>query len=242
MESLPKASGPTSHHSPRFAAPLRTFATSPSRLHQRRHLGTQGLYDLPHPLLTSLHSIIPLQCCARRPDMLSSSVRRVVCSATPTGLASALTSSAPRAGAASVPVFSYDLQRRFSSSKPSRPDNEASDLVAGQSVTGSAARSSRKSGTGKKKSKAEAAAERAALLEGFPYVPPTRHISQEGKTNIHATGARKHLAPMWTMIICSYTAMDHRLTSFIHSAGSVLVLLITSSHFYYTYDASYRER
>ncbi|KAG5969552.1 hypothetical protein E4U58_001354 [Claviceps cyperi] len=111
--------------------------------------------------------------------MLSSSVRRVVSSATPTGLASALTSSAPRAGAASVPVFSYDIQRRFSSSKPSRPDNKASDLVAGQSVTGSAARSSRKSGTGKRKSKAEAAAERAALLEGFPYVPPTRHISQE---------------------------------------------------------------
>ncbi|KAG6045495.1 hypothetical protein E4U39_002218 [Claviceps sp. Clav50 group G5] len=199
VESLPKASGPTSQARTTSTfycalADICNIFKTPSI--NVAILELKGCMLYLHPLLTSLHSIIPLQCCARRPGMLSSSVRRVVCSATPTGLASALTSSAPRAGAASVPVFSYDLQRRFSSSKPSRPDNEASDLVAGQSVTGSAARSGRKSGTGKRKSKAEVAAERAALIEGFPYVPPTRHISQEGKTSIHATRARKHLAPM----------------------------------------------
>ncbi|KAG5922472.1 hypothetical protein E4U42_005455 [Claviceps africana] len=114
--------------------------------------------------------------------MLPSSVRRVVCSAPPTGLASALASSTPRAAVANVaavPVFSRAHQRRYSSSKPSRSDSESSGVAAGQSVTASStSRSESKSGAEKRKRKSKNASENGASFKGLPSVPSTRHMSQ----------------------------------------------------------------
>ncbi|KAG5931302.1 hypothetical protein E4U53_001837 [Claviceps sorghi] len=118
--------------------------------------------------------------------MLPSSVRRVVCSAPPTGLASVLTSSTPRAAVvavanvAAVPVFVRGHQRRCSSSKPSRSDNESSGVAAGQSVAASStSRSESKPGAEKRKRKGKDASEKGASFRRLPSVPSTHHMSQE---------------------------------------------------------------
>ncbi|KAG6007975.1 hypothetical protein E4U21_005209 [Claviceps maximensis] len=116
--------------------------------------------------------------------MLPSSVRRVVCSAPPTGLASALTSThrAPVAAVANVaaaPVFVRGHQRRCSSSKPSRSDNESSGIAAGQSVTASTARSESKTGAEKRKRKSKDASEKGVSFKKLPSVPSTHHMSQQ---------------------------------------------------------------
>uniref|UniRef100_A0A8H7TMY3 Uncharacterized protein n=1 Tax=Bionectria ochroleuca TaxID=29856 RepID=A0A8H7TMY3_BIOOC len=110
--------------------------------------------------------------------MLPSSVRRVVTAAPQaSGLAATLVSSAPKA-AASAPFISHNHQRRFSSSKPSRSDNGASDLPAGQSVPASSgsSRGQGKAGAEKRKRKA---AERDPALKNLPSVPNTHHMSGE---------------------------------------------------------------
>ncbi|CAI6080816.1 hypothetical protein V2G26_011806 [Clonostachys chloroleuca] len=110
--------------------------------------------------------------------MLPSSVRRVVTAAPQaSGLAATLVSSAPKA-AASAPFISHNHQRRFSSSKPSRSDNGASDLPAGQSVPASSgsSRGQGKAGGEKRKRKA---AERDPTLKNLPSVPNTHHMSGE---------------------------------------------------------------
>lgn len=109
--------------------------------------------------------------------MWPSSVRRVV--VTQTGLASTWTSSAPRAAVATVPVFVGGHQRSYSSSKPSRSDNESSDISTGQSVTASTSRSDSKSGSEKRKRKTKDASEKGASFKRLPSVPSTHHISQE---------------------------------------------------------------
>ncbi|KAG6000674.1 hypothetical protein E4U43_001538 [Claviceps pusilla] len=120
--------------------------------------------------------------------MLPSSVRRVVCSAPQTGLASALTSSTPRAPVAAVanaaavpalPIFVHGHQRRCSSSKPSRSDNDSSGIAAGQSVTASTSRSESKTGAEKRKRKGKDASENGATFKRLPSVPSTHHMSQE---------------------------------------------------------------
>ncbi|ATY64859.1 DUF1713 domain [Cordyceps militaris] len=107
--------------------------------------------------------------------MLPSSVRRVVSSAPP---------AATRAAAcASVPVVMRGHQRRFSSSKPSRPDNGGgpSDLSAGQSVpsSSSSSRPDGKTAGDKRKRKSKEASARDASFKKLPSVPATHHMSHE---------------------------------------------------------------
>ncbi|KAH6900030.1 hypothetical protein B0T10DRAFT_13457 [Thelonectria olida] len=113
--------------------------------------------------------------------MFSSSVRRVVSSAVSsgpqTGVVSALASSTSKA----APVFVRSHQRRCSSSKPSRSDNDSNDISAGQSVpTSSSARGEGKASGEKRKRKSNKdASDRTASLKKLPSVPNTHHMSQE---------------------------------------------------------------
>lgn len=111
--------------------------------------------------------------------MLPSSVRRVVSSApqAAAGLASAL----PRAAVASTPVVVRGHQRRFSSSKPSRPDNGSSEIAAGQSVPASSSRHGDGKASGdKRKRKNKESSGRDASFKKLPSVPATHHMSHEG--------------------------------------------------------------
>jgi len=104
--------------------------------------------------------------------MLPSSVRRVVPQAG--SLAPGLVSSAaPKAVAVASNLFiGRGHQRRCSSSKPSRSDNDASDVSAGQSVAASP-RGHGKAGSEKRKRKA---ADREASKK-LPSVPNTHHMA-----------------------------------------------------------------
>ncbi|KJZ77481.1 hypothetical protein HIM_03205 [Hirsutella minnesotensis 3608] len=116
--------------------------------------------------------------------MLPTSMRRVV-SAAPqaASLASSLSAAAaPKTVAgcvASAPVLLRGHQRRFSSSKPSRPDN--GDVASGQSVPASSAsaRADGKSGSDKKKRSRKDSSERNAAFKKLPFVPNTQHMSHE---------------------------------------------------------------
>ncbi|GJN70491.1 hypothetical protein PLIIFM63780_002917 [Purpureocillium lilacinum] len=118
--------------------------------------------------------------------MLPSSVRRVVSSAPQAGgLVSSLaaaSSASKNAATATVPLFVRGHQRRFSSSKPSRPDNGSSDVAAGQSVPASSAsaRGDGKAAGEKRKRKSKDASDvSAASFRKLPSVPSTHHMSQE---------------------------------------------------------------
>ncbi|KAK4152540.1 hypothetical protein C8A00DRAFT_44436 [Chaetomidium leptoderma] len=103
--------------------------------------------------------------------MLPSSVRRVVAAAAPQSPAvSSLACSAPRAAAAySRPYKANGLhQRRYSSSKPSSPDDGSRDFAARPVPA------SRASKTEKAKGQAKGATPQP------PSVPSTRHIGDEG--------------------------------------------------------------
>lgn len=115
--------------------------------------------------------------------MLPSSMRRVVSSAPHAGLVSCFAASTTKSVAATTaPVFIRGHQRRFSSSKPSRSDSDANDVVTGQSVTASSP-ASRKDGkanseTRKRKNK-DVSQKARSTFSKLPSVPPTVHISQE---------------------------------------------------------------
>lgn len=106
--------------------------------------------------------------------MLPSSVRRVVATASPN-----LTSSGTRAAAATAGFTLSSRrnghQRRFSSSKPSSPDNGSKELA--QSMPAAKAAESKSSGGEKRKRKAKDASAQAKQL---PSVPSTQHLSPEG--------------------------------------------------------------
>ncbi|RDA95527.1 hypothetical protein CP533_5435 [Ophiocordyceps camponoti-saundersi (nom. inval.)] len=100
--------------------------------------------------------------------MLPSSLRRAV-TAVPllsTGLGSAL--------APAAPLIACSPQRRYSSSKPSRPDNDAKDVPADGSVAASPAssRSEGKAGGDKRKRKSK-----DVSLKKLPFVPETDHMT-----------------------------------------------------------------
>ncbi|KAG7292898.1 hypothetical protein NEMBOFW57_002943 [Staphylotrichum longicolle] len=102
--------------------------------------------------------------------MLPSSVRRVVTAAPQSHAVSSLASSAPRAAAAAygLPYQPRGFhQRRYSSSKPSSPDDGSRDFAA-RPVPASRAK------TEKTKGSAKGAAPQP------PSVPSTRHIGDEG--------------------------------------------------------------
>ncbi|KAK4132838.1 hypothetical protein BT67DRAFT_450802 [Trichocladium antarcticum] len=106
--------------------------------------------------------------------MLPSSVRRVVAAAAPqsSAVVSSLASSGPRAAVAyNLPYRQTGLhQRRYSSSKPSSPDDGSRDFAARPAVP--ATRASKAA----EKSKAQA----KELAPQPPSVPSTRHIGDEG--------------------------------------------------------------
>ncbi|KAK4241547.1 hypothetical protein C8A03DRAFT_41034 [Achaetomium macrosporum] len=103
--------------------------------------------------------------------MLPSSVRRVVAAAPQSPAAPSLASSVSRAAVAySLPYRPKGLhQRRYSSSKPSSPDDGSRDFAARPSVP-----TSRGSKTEKAKGQAKGATPQP------PSVPSTRHIGDEG--------------------------------------------------------------
>jgi hypothetical protein len=102
--------------------------------------------------------------------MLPSSVRRVVAATPQSPAVSSLASSVPRAAVSySLPYRPTGLQqRRYSSSKPSSPDDGSKDFAARPVPA------SRGSKTEKTKGQAKAAAPQP------PSVPSTRHIGDEG--------------------------------------------------------------
>lgn len=106
--------------------------------------------------------------------MLPLSVRRIVAAAAPQSPA-AVRAAAPRAAVAfGLPYMAGSLhQHRYSSSKPSSPDDGSRDFTARPSVP--ASRGSKSSG---EKSKAQAQAK--APMPQPPSVPSTRHIGDEG--------------------------------------------------------------
>ncbi|KAI5462132.1 hypothetical protein BGZ63DRAFT_355372 [Mariannaea sp. PMI_226] len=114
--------------------------------------------------------------------MFPSSARRVVSSlvssAPQTGVVSAFASSSTKAAA---PVFVRCHQRRCSSSKPSRSDNDSNEISATQSVPASSSTRSdgKASGEKRKRKSSKEASERAASLKKLPSVPNTHHMSQE---------------------------------------------------------------
>ncbi|KAK0655668.1 hypothetical protein B0T16DRAFT_432861 [Cercophora newfieldiana] len=104
--------------------------------------------------------------------MLPSSVRQVVSAAPLSPVVSSLASSAPRA-AASAFGRTYKPnghQRRYSSSKPSSPDDGSRDFAARPSVPASG--SSKTTGEKRKRKAKEVAPQ-------LPSVPSTRHIKDE---------------------------------------------------------------
>ncbi|PHH86865.1 hypothetical protein CDD83_9647 [Cordyceps sp. RAO-2017] len=118
--------------------------------------------------------------------MLPSSVRRVVAAAPQAaGLVSSLGPSAPKPtsapAVATTPILVNRHQRRYSSSKPSRPPSDPSDISAGQSVAASSAstRGDGKAGGDKRKRKNKDATDRSASFKKLPSVPTTHHMSQE---------------------------------------------------------------
>ncbi|KAK3945460.1 hypothetical protein QBC46DRAFT_372296 [Diplogelasinospora grovesii] len=105
--------------------------------------------------------------------MLPSSVRRVVTAAPQCPVVSSLASSAPRAASAYGLSYKPNChQRRYSSSKPSSPDNDPKDFATRPSVPASG--SSKASGEKRKRKAKEASA-----APQLPSVPSTRHIKDE---------------------------------------------------------------
>lgn len=111
--------------------------------------------------------------------MIPSSVRRVVATASPS-----LTSSASRAAAVTLTGRTKCHQRRYSSSKPSSPDNGSKELAAGQSLPAAKATEAKASGGEKRKRRAKDASAQAKQL---PSVPSTQHLSPEGQSAHFAT-------------------------------------------------------
>lgn len=108
--------------------------------------------------------------------MINSSVRRAVATASQQTPVFATLSTAPRA---TVALSSRCHQRRYSSSKPSSPDNGSKDIAAGQSVPAAAKPSDSKASGEKRKRKAKDASE---LAKRLPVVASTSHLSPEGKS------------------------------------------------------------
>lgn len=124
-----------------------------------------------------LHCAKSILCCSvrSRPSntMLNSSVRRVVAAAAPQSpAASSVTSAVPRAAVAySLPYRPAGVhQRRYSSSKPSSPDDGSRDYTSRPSVP---AEESKTTGEKRKRKAKEP-------VPQLPSVPSTRHIKNEG--------------------------------------------------------------
>lgn len=115
--------------------------------------------------------------------MLPSSVRRVVVAAPPTTLLSNFAPTAARATTATANPFNPRNQqrRRYSSSKPSSPNDSSKGLPAGQ-MTASPAQSSKsaeKPAGERRKRKAKDNSTDA--LGKLPSVPSTHHVPPEGR-------------------------------------------------------------
>ncbi|KAH8682209.1 hypothetical protein BX600DRAFT_447987 [Xylariales sp. PMI_506] len=117
--------------------------------------------------------------------MLPSSVRRVVTAAPSSSLLSNLVPTAARATApTAISAFSYNprnqQRRRYSSSKPSSPNDSPKGLPDGQMTT-SPAQSSKSSGdkstSGEKRRRK--AKDNSDMVGKLPSVPSTQHVPQE---------------------------------------------------------------
>ncbi|PKS12731.1 hypothetical protein jhhlp_000939 [Lomentospora prolificans] len=119
--------------------------------------------------------------------MLHHTVRRVASTAAAQSslfTASSLGSHAPKAAASlATPQRKGPLhQRRYSSSKPSSPNNRSNGpkgLPTGETVSASASSSEVKAPSEKRKRKSKVNDEASDPFHGFPSVPSTQHLSQE---------------------------------------------------------------
>lgn len=104
-------------------------------------------------------------------------MRRVIATAPASPVVSSLASSTPRAAATaaySLAVKPIGHQRRYSSSKPSSPDDGSRDFTARPSVPAT------KPAGEKRKRKAK----ETPALPPLPSVPSTRHIKDEGESPV----------------------------------------------------------
>ncbi|KAL1879953.1 hypothetical protein VTK73DRAFT_6533 [Phialemonium thermophilum] len=114
--------------------------------------------------------------------MLPTSVRRVVSAATPQSSTALLSSGIRASSCVTLSGRAVGHQRRYSSSKPSSPDNgEPKNIATSDSVTASSSGESKSSKTKaageRRKKKAKDAS--ASLATRLPVVPSTQHLSQE---------------------------------------------------------------
>jgi hypothetical protein len=113
--------------------------------------------------------------------MLPSSMRRVVGAAPQASLLSNL---APAATTLPFVAFTARSQRRrYSSSKPSSPNDSPKGLPAGQ-MTAAPAQSKPSGEKRKRKSKDSNSSADADLVGKLPSVPSTQHVPQEGLCHI----------------------------------------------------------
>ncbi|KAF3018232.1 hypothetical protein E8E14_013148 [Neopestalotiopsis sp. 37M] len=114
--------------------------------------------------------------------MLPSSVRRVVVATPPASILSNFAPTAVRATAASAISLPYNprnqQRRRYSSSKPSSPNDSPKGLPAGQMTASPAQSKSAEKPAGEKR-KRKAKDNSAAGVEKLPSVPSTHHVPQE---------------------------------------------------------------
>lgn len=117
--------------------------------------------------------------------MLPSSVRRVVVAAPQSPTVSSLASAVPRAAASySLPYRPTGLhQRRYSSSKPSSPDDGSKDFAARPVPASRGSKSEKSKGQAK------------AAVPQPPSVPSTRHIGDEGLSAQHAVAFKLSRVP-----------------------------------------------
>ncbi len=144
--------------------------------------------------------------------MLPSSVRRVVSAAPQSSLFSSLGHTTARTPAAFLVCNPNSLQRRrYSSSKPSSPNDSPKGISDGQ-VTASPSQPTKQPGEKRRRKTKE-----INDLQKLPSVPSTQHVPQEGSCKMHyyALFAIKNASPC---------------IDFINSSSLVDLLLAASAH------------
>lgn len=151
------------------------------------------LTQTPH-LLSNVRSRTSIDVSETQLAMLPFTARRVATSAPQASLlstsaAAAAVSHTPRAAAtAAAAALSPARQRRYSSSKPSPKNrsNGAKDLPAGETVSAGASSGEVKTPSDKRKRKGKAQDGAGDPFQGFPSVPSTQHVSQEGMSALRS--------------------------------------------------------
>jgi hypothetical protein len=139
--------------------------------HDHKALSQPSSPSLPGPTISPFHPALPGM-------MLPSSVRRVVSAAPQSTLLSTFAPTAARATVATALNPRNQQRRRYSSSKPSNPNDSPKRLPAGQ-MTASPAESSKPSQEKPSGEKRKRKPKEITELSGrLPSVPSTHHVPQ----------------------------------------------------------------